>query len=72
MDQWIIRHGEARIVLGKNLTEVLHGGEELRRDESLIANHQHRVLDKRLVEPLAYCRLERTGQIDAKYLCAGV
>ena len=29
VDQWIIRHGEARIVLGEDLAEVLHGGEEL-------------------------------------------
>jgi hypothetical protein len=59
-------------VLGENLTEVLHGGKELRRIEPLIANHQHRVLDERLVEPLAHCRLERTGQIYANCFRTGV
>ena len=72
MDQRAFRHGEARIVLGEHLAEVLHGGEELRRIESLVADHQHRVLDERLVEPLAQRQLERAGQINSKYLRAGV
>ena len=50
MNQRAFRHGEARIVLGENFAEALHGGEELRSIESLVADHQHQVLDERLVD----------------------
>jgi hypothetical protein len=59
MDQWAFRNGKSRVMLGENLSEVLHRGEELPCVKPLVTNHQDGVLDERAAEPLAYRRLER-------------
>jgi hypothetical protein len=72
VDKRALRHGKARIVLWEDLSEVLHGGEELWRVEALVADHEYRVPGERTCEFPAHRQPQRLRQVDAEHLCAGV
>jgi hypothetical protein len=59
MDQWAITDGKARVVLGEDLTEVLHRCEKLRCVKFLSAKYQHRMGDERATELFAQRCVER-------------
>ncbi len=72
VDLRTIRQRKARVVLREHLAEQLHRIEQLRRRQMLIAEHQHRVLDERTVQPFAHCRVHRLRQVHAADLGAGM
>ena len=72
VDQRAFRQRELGVVLREDLAEQLHGGEKLRRGQLLVADHQHRMLDKGAVEPRARRGVDRLAQIEAAHLGAGM
>ena len=72
MDEWTFRQREARIVLRKDFSEEADRGEQLMRRQMLVAEYQHRTVDKGAIEALP-CRLvDRLSEIDAANLRPGV
>src|SRR5262249_12333667 len=53
MDQRAITDGKARVVLGEDLTEVLHCCKKLWRVKSLMPDYQHRMGAERTSEQFA-------------------
>ena len=65
MDQRTFRQSEARIVLREDLAEMADRSEQLMRRQMLIAKHQHRTIDKDIVEVRPRCLVDRPGEVDA-------
>ena len=65
MDIRALRQCEARIVLWKYFAEQLHRIEQLARRQMLVAEHQHRMVDERAVQPFPQRDTDRLREVDA-------
>jgi hypothetical protein len=59
-----LRQGKARIVLWEGLAEQADCREQLLGRQMLVAKHEHRIVDKRTIEPGPRNLIDRLGQID--------
>src|SRR5262249_6824427 len=72
VDLRAVRQRELGILLQEHLTEQLYGREQLGRRQLLVAEHEDRVLDKCLVQPVAGHRVGRLAQVEPAHLRAGM
>ena len=72
VDLRTFRDREARIMLRKDLAEDLHRLEKLWSVEALVADRNHRVVEKSLIEPDAGFFIDWTTDIEAGNLGAGM
>src|SRR3984893_13304018 len=72
VDERTFGQGKARIVLRKGLAEQADCLEQLPGRQMLVAKHQHRMLDKRTIEPGLHGFIDGLGEIDAADFRSGM
>ena len=72
VNHWAFRHLETRIVLRKYVPEQPHRLQEFGRAQVLIADHQHRAINKNAVQVRPGCFIDGPSEIDAADFGASV